>query len=493
MATKESSAAEDRKGGRVAFGRPPRGPERPATAIRVGGRWEASLAVYVVTLLAALPSRLEAAPAPAPNVAELLNQNGIRPIDPPTAAVDFTLDGVDGARHSLKDQQGKWVVLTFFATWCGPCGSEMPSLARLSQTYAGKKLVVLGVATDNDVALVQSYVKQKSLGFPVLVDTTGKVAGQYHASSIPTSYVVDPTGRLVGMSRGARDWARMTTLFDKLLGLPPSASAPAYASQDKVDLPPILKPPTATVVVSDPAPIVDRPLAMEVKIRWSGTFDEYILMPPIVHLPTEVKELNTRAGSSTLDGEQVVTYTIELQPTAPGKFALDPVELRYTPRMEREPVTSRIQGPTIEVEARTVAGLTPMAFASSIIVGLLVAGIGGLLFWYREKRQPKTAPASSRSVFESLSATLEQSRKCRLDGDAAGFLAGLLAIELALTDGDENTRAGLEALVEQTRYGGGSPSPEELQEMERRIERRILAHKPDLNQKQREGIRFAKL
>ena len=55
-------------------------------------------------------------------------------------------------------------------------------------------------------------------------------------------------------------------------------------------------------------------------------------MPPVVHLPAEVKELNTRASTSTLEGNAVVTYTVELQPTAAGKFALDPVELRYTQR-----------------------------------------------------------------------------------------------------------------------------------------------------------------
>ena len=446
----------------------------------------------LLTLALALSSPT-AAHAASPDIPQLLSQNGIRPLEPPTPAKDFTLPSVDGKKRSLKDAAGKFVVLTFFATWCGPCAMEMPSLEKLAQASTGKNVQILGVSIDDDPSPLKDYVKQRGLTFPVLSDANGKVAGAYHASSVPTSFIIDPSGRLLGMSRGARDWSRLGPMFDALLGLAPVApGGPIYADNDKVELPPILKPPTATVQVSDAAPYVGDPFAIEVKIRWAGNFDEYILMPPVVHLPADVKELNTRATTSTLEGDQVVTYTVDLVANAAGKLALDPVELRYTPRFDKQPVTSRVPGPTIEAQPHILAGMAPMALAAGGI-GLLIAALGSTVVWRRQRRTPAVKPVAAGSRYDELSASLGRCREKRLNGDTAGFLGELLAIELKLDDSDESTRAALEVQVQRARYGGGGPGREELAEMEHRVERRLAALKPNPKKEEREAIRFAKI
>ncbi|MBI5507135.1 MAG: redoxin domain-containing protein [Deltaproteobacteria bacterium] len=430
------------------------------------------------------------AAAGANEVAGLLSGAGIRPLRPAAAAVDFTLETTDGTRTSLKDQHGSWVVLTFFATWCGPCAMEMPSLAKLAAAMQGKPVKVLAISIDDDPAPVAAYARDRQLTFPVLVDPSHKVAAAYQASSVPVSYIVDPAGALVGISRGARDWSRLVPLFERLSGEEPSAAPPSYAQQDKIEVPAVLTPPTATVAVADAAPVAGRDFAVQVKITWAGNFDEYLLLPPEIHLPAEVLAKGTAATTSSVDGRQVVTYAISVQPQSAGKFALDPIELRYTARGEKEPMTARVPGPTVEVLPWTILGLTPPAFAAVSLLALaLVSALG--FAWRRRAADPRApAPSPQAPDVAALGKQLDEARRKRLDGDVAGFLADAVGLARALGDTD---LAALEAIAARARYGGGAPSREDLTDLERKLERQVNARVPNSQKEQRDAIRFAKL
>jgi peroxiredoxin len=109
-------------------------------------------------------------------------------------ARDFTLETVDGNRVSLKDYRGQVVLINFWATWCAPCRAEIPDLqstylARLEDGFA-----VLGVNAEESLAVVQQFMAEVEMTYPVLLDESGEVIQTYRANGLPMSVLVDPEG-----------------------------------------------------------------------------------------------------------------------------------------------------------------------------------------------------------------------------------------------------------------------------------------------------------
>jgi peroxiredoxin len=122
-------------------------------------------------------------------------------------APDFSLLDPDGNLRRLSDFRGRVVLLSFWATWCPPCRSEMPALEALYQAYKHQGLEVLAVASDvQGIEVVQPFVAQHHLTFLTLLDITTHVTRVYGVTSLPTTYVLDREGRLVTVEIGSRDW-----------------------------------------------------------------------------------------------------------------------------------------------------------------------------------------------------------------------------------------------------------------------------------------------
>jgi peroxiredoxin len=121
-------------------------------------------------------------------------------------ATDFTLRDVDGKNVQLSDYLGKKVVLIdFWATWCVPCGAEMPHLEALYDAQKDKGLVLLGVAMDGPetVAQVGPFARQHNLSFPVLLDEETKVTSIYNPKrTAPMSVLIDRKGQIARVRSG---------------------------------------------------------------------------------------------------------------------------------------------------------------------------------------------------------------------------------------------------------------------------------------------------
>jgi peroxiredoxin len=128
--------------------------------------------------------------------------------------------GGDGAM-ALEDLAGKLVLLNFWATWCGPCTDEMPTLEALWRQYRTRGLVVLGVSVDRGAprAIIAPYLERLGLTFPVLVDPDMRAAGAWRVTGLPATFIVTPDGDVAGMAAGAREWdsAEMRALLEGLL------------------------------------------------------------------------------------------------------------------------------------------------------------------------------------------------------------------------------------------------------------------------------------
>lgn len=133
----------------------------------------------------------------------------------------FSLLTLDGRRATLADYRDKLVVLNFWATWCLPCTDEMPTLERLWKEYSARGLVVLGVSVDRGAprALLEPYVRNLALTFPILLDPDSKTATAWRVTGLPATFLVRPGGEVAGMAVGPREWDRgpMPALLEGML------------------------------------------------------------------------------------------------------------------------------------------------------------------------------------------------------------------------------------------------------------------------------------
>ncbi len=137
----------------------------------------------------------------------LYSSLSIQRINPPQKAEDFTLRTLEGKRVSLKDYRGKVIFLNFWATWCGFCRIEMPSIEKLWQEFKEEDFAILAIDVQEEGKLVTSFMKKMNLSFPMLLDGKGKTARSYGIRGLPTTFFLNPKGEIIGKAVGARDWA----------------------------------------------------------------------------------------------------------------------------------------------------------------------------------------------------------------------------------------------------------------------------------------------
>jgi peroxiredoxin len=119
----------------------------------------------------------------------------------------LALKDLDGRQHRLVDYRGKVVLINFWATWCGPCREEMPSIQELKNKLAGRPFVVLAVNLDEPESRIRKFLTQMKLDFPILLDPDRKVAKGWNARILPATFIVGPDGRVRYSLVGEINWA----------------------------------------------------------------------------------------------------------------------------------------------------------------------------------------------------------------------------------------------------------------------------------------------
>jgi len=117
-------------------------------------------------------------------------------------ANEFQFTDLKGKEQHLSDYKGKWVLVNFWATWCPPCLEEIPDLVEMYNARKEADFVVIGVAMSSSKESVISFAKQMDISYPIILGTDKLAAQVGRIEALPTSYLYDPTGKLVSYQTG---------------------------------------------------------------------------------------------------------------------------------------------------------------------------------------------------------------------------------------------------------------------------------------------------
>lgn len=165
-----------------------------------GRRRALQSAAALVTLLA---STMASRAAASPRLQQRFVPVPAREATPPPLA----LSDLDGRVHDLAAYRGRVVIVNFWATWCAPCLEELPTLQLLQGRLESAPVATLLVNYGESIERVESFVRSMDLDLPVLIDAFHRARHDWKVRALPTTFVVDPRGRLRYMVRGELDWA----------------------------------------------------------------------------------------------------------------------------------------------------------------------------------------------------------------------------------------------------------------------------------------------
>lgn len=126
-----------------------------------------------------------------------------------TQAPQFSLSDREGRQIKLQDYRGKAVLINFWATWCGPCRHEMPSLEQLYKKFEGEGFEIIGISLDEEGwGPVDAFLKVVPVSFPIVLDHEQLVSEKYQTYRIPETYLIDKDGKIADKFVGPQDYNR---------------------------------------------------------------------------------------------------------------------------------------------------------------------------------------------------------------------------------------------------------------------------------------------
>jgi len=103
---------------------------------------------------------------------------------------------------ALPKTSGKIVLVDFWASWCAPCKASFPTMSKLQAKYAAKGLVIIGIGVDEEVSAYQAFITKNKVGFTLVHDAQHKAAAFFNPATMPTSYLVDRSGKIRHIHKG---------------------------------------------------------------------------------------------------------------------------------------------------------------------------------------------------------------------------------------------------------------------------------------------------
>ncbi|MBF0205360.1 MAG: TlpA family protein disulfide reductase [Oligoflexia bacterium] len=398
----------------------------------------------LITITAATAQTPISNPSQPSQLFGLLQEMGFNILNVP--ASDFELPMVlNGAGNGskvgkLSDYKGRWLWVVFWATWCGPCVQEMPSLESLYQEQKDKNFSVVGVTVDQgDQARpgIQRFLREKRITFPNFHDVNSEVSKVYQSSAVPSIYLISPDWRLVGIFRGANNWdtpevisgvTRLLAFKQAGTELPAAVAASAAAasaaaataptSDASEFIPKDLIPPEIKMLPLSKGKGVGGPesslldgdvVTVQLQVKWKGALDRYIMRVPRLTLPEGFVQENVSSNSySEGDNTSILLYdfkvrfdkgklksgtgTIGTTATNTDSVILGPCEVAYQARsfgeqaLEKHPLYSRSDSISVAVVVGSDTGRGWWILLGGLVLLILMASFYWWYKFYRHER-----------------------------------------------------------------------------------------------------------
>jgi len=144
---------------------------------------------------------------------------GDRPLAPVVAG-----STISGQKISLASYRGDTIVLNFWGSWCAPCRAEAPALGQLARNLAAKGVKFIGVDIRDQPDSARAFMQTFNVGYPSLNDPGDEIALEFHSTvppaAIPTTLIIDRSGRIAARIFGASSYAQLQALISKVIGQP---------------------------------------------------------------------------------------------------------------------------------------------------------------------------------------------------------------------------------------------------------------------------------
>jgi len=165
-------------------------------------------------------------------IAAWVNREGIQPVTTGTMAPEFEVDDLSGGLARLSDHRGEVVLVNIWATWCGPCRVEMPSMQRLYERIGDDRFEIMAVSIDAEVGSfdlignpggdIKAFADSLGLTFPILHNPSGDIQQLYRTTGVPETFLIGKDGVIYKKVAGGTEWdaPQHKALIQRLLAVP---------------------------------------------------------------------------------------------------------------------------------------------------------------------------------------------------------------------------------------------------------------------------------
>lgn len=308
-------------------------------------------------------------PKAAKQLEQLLAAARIQALEMQPAGLSVTLKNMNNKDQSLEDFQGKVMLLTRWATWCGACRSEMPLKVQLHQQLKDPRFQLIGVSSEG-LDKVAGYIKNNPNAYPVnLLDPSNKMSSFFPGGAIPVTVLVDAWGWTIGMKQGGARWNSpvFVQLMKLLMKHAPSKQA------IKINLPkPIVAYPKEVKVQ------VGQPFSLIFHVDWNGESDKFSRISLQLGKSKHLQQLgiSTKGVDDNQSGNKR-QYILRMKLNKKTELSDLPIKMKYQLKDYNKAYTAQVGQITIRTMAATtqrkaVEKWPYILLASAVFLALLV-------------------------------------------------------------------------------------------------------------------------